>query len=356
MNEKQCYFASSNSMLGFQSYFDLIYDTNKLKRIYIIKGGPGTGKSSTIRAVGEHFKSEKCEYFLCSSDPSSLDGLIINGEFAIIDGTSPHAIEAKYPGAVETLINNANGMKKGIQKRRNEIVLLNNEKSKLFKGAYAFLKASGEIKKEYVKNISSGIDVGKLDAAISRYFKQNLKRGEGYAEHVRLIEGITPQGRYNTHSFEAQSKRKTIIINGKGYEEIIYKRFIEKAKEYGINTHISFDPLIPFSPNGLLFSELSTCIVNYNESVHGNVDYDKYKVINCERFLDKDTMSNMRSRIRFAGKCSQSLIDEAIHYFSEASKIHKELESIYYEYTDFGCVDENTYNIINEIKDNLRHE
>lgn len=356
MNEKQCYFASSNSMLGFQSYFDLIYDTDKLKRIYIIKGGPGTGKSSTIRAIGERFEKEKCEFFLCSSDPSSLDGLIINDEFAIIDGTSPHATEAKYPGAVETLINNAVGMKSGIEIRRNEIISLNNEKTKLYKGAYAYLKASGEIKKEYIKTISSNINLSKLDAAINRYFKQNLKHGNGYSEHIRLTEGITPQGIYNTHSFEATSDLKTIIVNGKGYEEIIYKRFIEKAKEYGIKTYISFDPLIPYSPNGLYFSELSTCIVNYNESAHGNVDYDEYKVINCERFIDKEAMSNIRSKIRFAGKCSQSLIDEAIYYFSEASKIHKELEKIYFEYTDFGCVDENTYKIINEIESYLWHE
>ena len=117
---KKLYFASSNSMMGFQSYFNEIYDPTKLKRIYIIKGGPGTGKSSTIRQIGESFEKRcECEYFLCSSDPKSLDGLLVDEQIAIIDGTSPHAIEAKYPGAVEIIVDNGLGISRKIIERKN---------------------------------------------------------------------------------------------------------------------------------------------------------------------------------------------------------------------------------------------
>ena len=232
MNKKQ-YFASSNSMMGFQSYFNEIYDPTKLSRTYIIKGGPGTGKSTTIKDVGSYFEDDhECEYFLCSSDPNSVDGLIIDHKIAIIDGTSPHSTEAKYPGAVEIIVDNATGISLDIAERKREIIDLSKEKSKYYKYAYTYLRAAGEIKKEHIKKLKNIVDVQKLNAAIERYFKQNFKPGQRYTEEIRLTEGITPFGIVSTCGFESISKKKTIIINGKGYEEIIHTAILKKAQEY----------------------------------------------------------------------------------------------------------------------------
>ncbi len=351
MTNKPCYFASSNSMFGFKSYFDSIYSPNKLKRIYIIKGGPGTGKSSTIKKVGEEFENScKCEYFLCSSDTASLDGIIINDSIAVIDGTAPHATEAKYPGAVEMIIDNGQSLNASIQKRRKEIIELNSKKSNCYKNAYTYLKAVGEIKTQYIDILTEHTDIPKLDAAISRYFKQNFKPIGNYSSKIRLVQGITPNGIFNSGGFESLAKNKVIIINGKGYEEIIYKRFLEKAKEYGTETCISFDPLIPYSPNSLLMKDYSTCIVNYNTSEHGEINYDDYKVFNCERFLSKAFNSEYRGKLKFVSKCTQALTNEAIRNFSDAALIHKQLEGIYLEHTDFDIVNEN----INALKKDIK--
>ena len=48
-NEK--YFAAANSYKGFKSYFDRIFAPEQFDRIYIIKGGPGTGKSSIMKNI-----------------------------------------------------------------------------------------------------------------------------------------------------------------------------------------------------------------------------------------------------------------------------------------------------------------
>ncbi len=350
MNDKQYYFASSSSMLGFHSYFDEIYNPKKLKRIYIIKGGPGTGKSSAIRYVGEHFdKKYKCEYFLCSSDPSSLDGVIINDEVAIIDGTSPHATEAKYPGAVEILLDSAEALKPEITSQKDLIVSLNDEKSNLFRCIYTYLKAAGEIKKENINLVNSLIDKEKLDGAVNRFFRQNLKKENGYDEKIRLISATTSKGEITTDSFEKLSDTKAVIINGKGCEEIIYKSILDKAKEYGIETYISYDALIPFSPNGLCFHNQGCCIVNYNPSLHGEIDYEKYKVINFERFIDKESYNKIRPKLKFSSKCLKALNEEAIGYMKEAASVHKKLEAIYLRYADFSLLDKSVEEILNEI-------
>ena len=90
------YFASSNSGEGFKNYYHEVFGA--AERIYVIKGGPGTGKSRFMRDTAEYAKSRgwECEHYYCSSDPASLDGLILTrGErrIAVIDGTPPHAWE-----------------------------------------------------------------------------------------------------------------------------------------------------------------------------------------------------------------------------------------------------------------------
>lgn len=349
MHKNQYYYASSNSMLGFQSYFDKIYDPKKMERIYIIKGGPGTGKSSTIRKVAEHFDGKyKCEYFLCSSDSKSLDGLIIDQRIALIDGTSPHATEAKFPGAVEIIVDNASGVKKDIAKRRSDIIELNYEKTRNYKAAYAFLRAAGELKTENSKKVADAIDYLKLEAAIDRYFKQNIAKEKNYLKSIRLVEGITPNGINSTHGFEVASEKTAIILNGKGYEGCVYDRFAKTAKEYGMNTCISYDPLIPYSINAVMLPSASICLVNYDKFYHGDVDYDKYKVINFERFIKKNSRKDLKKELKFSSKCIQALVDEAIEYISKASKIHLQLEKIYSQYTDFEQVDKNISTIIQD--------
>ena len=78
-NKFSKYFLGANSADGFISHFGDNFDCFNGWRAIIIKGGPGTGKSSfmkyiTTRAVDAGYTIELCP---CSSDPDSLDGVII---------------------------------------------------------------------------------------------------------------------------------------------------------------------------------------------------------------------------------------------------------------------------------------
>jgi hypothetical protein len=50
-NSKQIYFASANAARGFVSYFKRCFADARISRLYMIKGGPGTGKSRFIGDV-----------------------------------------------------------------------------------------------------------------------------------------------------------------------------------------------------------------------------------------------------------------------------------------------------------------
>ncbi|PIC64745.1 hypothetical protein CSV79_05120 [Sporosarcina sp. P13] len=74
--------------------------TKRLKRRLLIKGLPGTGKSTMMRALGEEAQRRGIDvlYGWCGLDPSSID-LVLFPELSIglFDATQPHAYDAESP-------------------------------------------------------------------------------------------------------------------------------------------------------------------------------------------------------------------------------------------------------------------
>ena len=100
-NNRIVWFLGSNSEHGFHSLYDgfCAGDGDFLR---VIKGGPGTGKSSFMRAIGRAAEEagHEVEYILCSGDPDSLDGVYIPDlHTGYADGTAPHILDPAVFGA-----------------------------------------------------------------------------------------------------------------------------------------------------------------------------------------------------------------------------------------------------------------
>lgn len=105
---KESYFLGSSGKEGFFSCFSQISPKIDGQYTYIIKGGPGTGKSTLMRRIADELERRDlaCERIYCSSDPDSLDGIIIPSlRVSIADGTAPHTLDPEYPGAAGEIIN-----------------------------------------------------------------------------------------------------------------------------------------------------------------------------------------------------------------------------------------------------------
>ena len=137
------YFAAANTYKGFESFFDEIFNTEKLERIYILKGGPGAGKSTLMKkaALTAQSKGLTPTCFHCSSDPLSLDGVVIKEmKTAILDGTAPHVFDPKYAGAKEIIVNLGEAWNlESLARDCAEIVSLTSGKSKMYRAAYRLL-------------------------------------------------------------------------------------------------------------------------------------------------------------------------------------------------------------------------
>ena len=118
------YFLGGNTPSGFYSLYHQLSDPARMRALYIIKGGPGSGKSTLMRRVERHVQAAGLEtvQVLCSGDPDSLDAVMIPGlGAALVDGTAPQGVVSK--GHFEDKLFEINGVTahpSGLEARRKK--------------------------------------------------------------------------------------------------------------------------------------------------------------------------------------------------------------------------------------------
>ena len=96
------YFLGANTGKGFVSVYEDFCRPESGNFLYVIKGGPGCGKSSFMKKIGKAAEEAglDVEYVLCSGDPDSLDGVLVPAwHVGYADGTSPHVLDVALPAA-----------------------------------------------------------------------------------------------------------------------------------------------------------------------------------------------------------------------------------------------------------------
>ena len=100
--QDRTYFLGANSVHGFFSCYDSFCRAEDGNFLWIIKSGPGSGKSTLMRRVAAEAKKSghAVETVLCSGDPDSLDGVYVPElRFGVVDGSAPHVLEPRAFGA-----------------------------------------------------------------------------------------------------------------------------------------------------------------------------------------------------------------------------------------------------------------
>ena len=119
------FFLGTCSCEGFISHYDsLLQDVRDLT---IIKGGSGCGKSTFMKAVGKAAEERGLTvgYILCSSDPDSLDGVVIPElSLGYVDGTAPHVLEPILCGGRANYLNFGEFYDREAMKPNEEQILL----------------------------------------------------------------------------------------------------------------------------------------------------------------------------------------------------------------------------------------
>ncbi len=193
------YYAGGNTAKGFYSYFDSVLQN--LDRLFILKGGPGTGKSSLMKKIGEDMVERGYDIQLihCASDNDSVDGLIItNLKVGIVDGTAPHVIEPKIPGAIGNYINLGSAWDSvQLASSKDEIKKINDKISDAYQMAYytfdQALRIHDEWEKIYIGNMNFQEADNVTNELIQLFFKNTTKPKSSTVRDM-FFGAATPNG------------------------------------------------------------------------------------------------------------------------------------------------------------------
>lgn len=348
--ETPAFFAAANTCSGFKSYFNEIFLKNtQLDRVYILKGGPGVGKSTFMKRAAETAEKEHltCEKFLCSSDPDSLDAIIIKEKrCAIVDGTLPHAYEPTLAGAREILIDLGRSWDTdGLSGEIGNISSLSQSKSAHYHACYRNLECKKVIDDCIHNLLIPHILYDKMQASASRTYAslfKGVKKGKSTVSK-RLTNAFSCKGKVRLFSFENMSDYCIFLkvpYKGCRIASLYLDEILDKALEYQTQIIISPSPENSDLIDALYFPEISVSISLYDEEQVAKCDKTgkRCKIINCARFIDSREFVRVRPLRRFYSNLSEDLQKKALDELSSAGKIHASLEEIYGKHTDYKTV------------------
>lgn len=359
-NGAKGYFASANSAYGFYSVFGEIYNEKTLDSLYILKGGPGTGKSTLISKVAEYAsgKGYETEVFLCSSDPSSLDGIVIKDlNVAVVDGTSPHTCDPMYPGVCGEIIDLGECWDtKSLKRYGDEIIPLFGKKSDAYRRAYRFLKSAGEAEKDIIFGADAITDHEKADKAVSgllkKYSCEKKHRDLSPKREVRFTGGFGNCGRVYLNTLYKTSGKIVTVSNEYGSGQIIMDKIKKLSDERSLSSVTSPSPLLPEHTEALYLYDLDVlfALEDHTYIAHGSeFDGKSIKKINSRRFIKKESLAENRAKIRFSQRILSSLIREAENSLYSAGEAHRKAENFYISAMDFGKTEEISEKLIKKI-------
>ena len=173
-------FLGANTPDGFVGFFGDVVEMYDLKKLYILKGGSGVGKSTFIRKFAENFRSAagkdfNVSWIYCSSDPKSLDGAILeNLGIGIIDGTAPHMTDPKYPGVTDEIIDLGKCIvTEKLDVTREWLDKIYEKKRKHYQEVYKHLAAAREAHQELEKHYTAAVNFATLDKVFAEIIENH---------------------------------------------------------------------------------------------------------------------------------------------------------------------------------------
>lgn len=296
------YFLGNNTAYGFWSNYE-----NELKdktKVILLKGGPGTGKSSILKRIAETAKQNGYDYELwyCSGDPQSLDGVFIKElNTAVVDATSPHAIGADLPVIKDVIYDLATSLSKPkLDKYSNEIKELIKIKKQCYTRAYQHLKSALchfttqlDLEKQWVNDVGIRAYATVLGAELRSECKSGAQNRKVFTQ------AICPVG--ESEYYDHLRGRHIYKVTGSDKAKQI---FFDELKHLGGCDMLLLNPLEPHMADGLVCRNIAVVseIGHFDESKCENINLGVYeKDYSVEDVVDEK--NNVTLQKAFAVEC-----------------------------------------------------
>lgn len=332
------FFLGASSADGFVSYFDQLQEQGNPMQLIILKGGPGSGKSTLMKKVLKKATEQKHELEIipCASDPSSLDAIIdYTAGFQMADGTAPHTIDPFYPGAKQHIIYTGKMWdSKKLKKDADSIEKLTNLISDCHKSARAYIKAAAALLEE--NRSFSGKYVRRKDASLlCEQWSKNLHGKKTGKKRIRLLSAVS----VNQTAFFPETVScladEIHIVSDKygGCADFMIEDIYRRATLLGEEMIVCPCSVIPGKIDHIIFPESRVAVVRENELLK----FGSGERVDASSFYSTLPMGN---RLEARTKSAAKLLVSAGENVGDAKLLHDELESFYVSAMDFGRTSE----------------
>ncbi len=326
-------FAGANSSRGFFSHYQYLA-MDSLNRVFILKGGPGTGKSTIIQKVSRNYPCS-LEKYHCTAASDSLDGLFIpSQQVSIIDGTSPHTIDPHLPGAVQQVIDLGRYWdEKVLIAQRKKIQDLVAEKANRYKAAYGWLAVAGGLadQVQQLERTRVKLNAREIAAHIKEYISTPSK---GIIRHA-FATGITADG-FVSFLPSLKVKHSFALVGG--------NRAFNSLVLVEISRHLSLHHIPAlYLYCGLQPQHLEHIYIPGELAIFSSHQPHLVKGIDGEFGPEYTGPSELESQV-------SNYIERAIDDMAKAAKLHSQLEEVYRSGMDYSEIARLPEKIVSDIE------
>lgn len=355
-------YPGNNTPQGFYSYYSYILPQEQAHRIICIKGGPGVGKSTFMKKIGEELldSGQDVDYLHCSSDNDSLDGILVKDlKVALIDATAPHVVDPINPGAVDTILHLGDYWnEEGIRNNKVALMECNKRISGYFSLAYNYLGAAGKM----YESISSVYDLAVRKEEVYKIAASIVNKELTHKEIAvepgsfkkAFISAITPNGLENYLTSLVSDYKKIYVLHAPVgiSSSAILETFKESSIYRGYDAEGFFCPMQPDKKmEHLLVPKLGVALVTSNKFHRVETDDLNGEIIHIDlnNTFSTEPIGHFLNILRDSLEKMEALIEKSVSCIRTAKKEHDNLESFYIPNMDFDGIEELRLMILEKI-------
>lgn len=336
------YFLGASYSEGFFSLFEKAYDPFDGWTACLIKGGPGTGKSSLMKRIANTAadRGEKCERAFCSSDPESLDAVILpDRKFVIMDATAPHVVNANYPGVCEYILDMGECWDRDkLKPHKTPILELTDACSACHKQAQRYLRAADAFRSANLAATDGLIDIEKINRTAERMRENLPKRGSGGSISHRLLSAVTKDGVKVFENTIHNQCDVCVPIDDRWTRcaALLLERLKNLLVKDGFGITVCHCSQAPETIEHIIVPEAKIAYSSANR-VHS---VDTGRTVHISRFMKRALSTDERKALMENEKNEGYMLEHASSHMKKAKALHDELEKYYISAMDFDAVGE----------------
>lgn len=348
------FFLGANSAQGFYSLYS-DFASRPGDMLHIIKAGPGTGKSTFMRKIGQAAEERgyEVEYIICSGDPDSLDGVYIPDlGVGFADGTAPHVLDPDFFGVTGTYLNLGRFCDtNAVRAHGGQIVDVTRRYKAQYAAAYDYLAAAGRVDEVrgaafHTPDILAAVR-RRADSAVRREFGTGRKNAPGSVTR-RFLSAISCKGLvFLDDTLSTLCPRVYCLENRCGLADDFLRQVLSGAVAVGADAIVCPSPLRPETLEAVLFPNQGVAFLACApKQAPENVEL---RWVHLDSIPEKTLLRSQRRAVLDNGKLKTSLLEKACGHLEAAKSLHDLLETYYRPHLDVQVLNGFTKDIILEL-------